>query len=135
MGRERVGAREILLTWSIDFLAKRSIIDNEGGRKKLKERNQKMTTLKQELKKEIERELEVARNLKEQYWNDWTKALDEGDKTGERVAHDLREIAGGEIMAYERMAQWLEIFGGLYEDGEERELKIEGGEKEENGND
>lgn len=89
-----------------------------------------MTTLKQELKKEIERELEVARNLKEQYWNDWTKALDEGDKTGERVAHDLREIAGGEIMAYERMAQWLEMFGGLYEDGEERELKIEGGDND-----
>lgn len=83
------------------------------------------TTLKSALREELAREIKIARNLKEQYWNDWTKALDEGDATGERVAHDLRAMESGQIMALERVAQWLEIYGGLYEDGAERPLELE----------
>lgn len=83
-------------------------------------------TLKTELKKEIERELKLAGERKREYWNDWKKALDDVDATGARVAEDLGRMVSGEIMALERLAQWLEIYGELYEDGAERPLTLEG---------
>ena len=82
-------------------------------------------TLKTELKKEIERELKLAESREQDYWNDWKKATAEMDKTGAEIADDLGHLVRGEIMAYKRMAKWLEIYGGLYEDGAERELELE----------
>lgn len=96
---------------------------------KVKKKGNEMTneskTLKTELKKEIERELKLAESREQDYWNDWKKATAEMDKTGAEIADDLGHLVRGEIMAYKRMAKWLEIYGGLYEDGAERELELE----------
>lgn len=84
-----------------------------------------MTTLKTELRAEIEREIEVAKKIKERYWKEWEDAITDGDNVGAEVKSDLIRIEGGHIMAYERMLKWLDIYGGLYEDGEERALTLD----------
>lgn len=91
-----------------------------------------MTTLKNELREYIERLLRAEERNRDDYRDRYYKAIESGDNIDEHLANDLRHMHAGGALALRDVLDWLNVYGGLYEDGAERPLELEekGGENE-----
>lgn len=83
-------------------------------------------TLKQDLREYIEQKLKIENRLKRDYTAEYWDAVESGDETTARVRDDLRHMTTGAIAVLEDLRNWLTVNGGLYEDGAERPLTLEG---------